>query len=202
MMHRDLEVMRVLRVPPLGKLVAEVDGQRYESLSEITDEKARRVILAAIGELINFAGNYQALVDAGVAPGISGPAVEEQPPLEQQQAEFLARLEAERDAVKKTPPPPPKVAVLGGAKLSEEALAAKEEARKRPLSVAEQIDEILQKHIAAEPGMAGRSIHLVQNPAGGILIEVDGKTFNKPGEIPEPAIQQLIKRAVKEWDSA
>ncbi len=201
-MRRDLEVMRVLRVPPLGKLVAEVDGQRYESLSEITDEKARRVILAAIGELINFAGNYQALVDAGVAPAISGPAVEEQPPLEQQQAEFLARLEAERDAVKKTPPPPPTVAVLGGAKLSEEALAAKEEARKRPLSVAEQIDEILQKHVAAEPGMAERSIHLVQNPAGGILIEVDGKKFNKPGEIPEPAIQQLIKRAVKEWDAA
>jgi hypothetical protein len=194
--------MRVLRVPPLGKLVAEVDGQRYESLSEITDEKARRVILAAIGELINFAGNYQALVDAGVAPAISGPAAEEQPPLEQQQAEFLARLEAERDAVKKTPPPPPTMAVLGGAKLSEDALVAKEEARKRPLSVAEQIDEILQKHMAAEPGMAGRAVHLVQNPAGGILIEVDGKKFNKPGEIPEPAIQQLIKRAVKEWDSA
>ena len=69
-------------------------------------------------------------------------------------------------------------------------------------SIEEQIDEILQKHIAAEPGMAGRSIHLVQNPAGGILIDVDGKRFGKPGEIPEPAIQQLIKRAVKEWDAA
>ena len=45
-MRRDLEVMRVLRVPPMGKLVAEVDGERYETLSEITDEKARRVILA------------------------------------------------------------------------------------------------------------------------------------------------------------
>ncbi|MEJ2746406.1 MAG: hypothetical protein P8183_00580 [Anaerolineae bacterium] len=200
-MRRELEVMRVLRVPPLGKLVAEVDGQRYEALSEISDEKARRVLLAAIGELINFAGNYQALVDAGVAPAVSGQPVEE-PPLEERQAEFLARLEAERDAMKGKPLPKPPLAVLGGAKIPEESFTAQEAAKKRPLSVAEQIDEILQKHIAAQPEMAGRSVHLVQNPAGGILIEVDGKKFGKPGEIPEPLIQQLIKRAVKEWDAA
>lgn len=202
-MHRELEVMRVWRVPPLGKLVVEVDGQRYQKLTEITDEKAQRVLLAAIGEMIDFAGNYQVLVDAGVAPAVG--QVKEAPPLEQQQAEFLARLERERDAVKGTPPPRPPLAVLGGAKLSEEALAAlaaQEAARKRPLSVAEQIDEILQKHIAASPDMAERVVHLVQNPAGGILIEVDGKKFGKPADIPEPAIQELIKRAVKEWDAA
>ena len=52
-MRRELEVMRVLRVPPLGKLVVEVDNVRYENLAEITDEKAKRVLLAAIGELID-----------------------------------------------------------------------------------------------------------------------------------------------------
>ncbi|MCB9422652.1 MAG: hypothetical protein H6667_22810 [Ardenticatenaceae bacterium] len=200
-MRRELEVMRVWRVPPLGKLEVEVDGQRYQKLSDITDEKARRVLLAAIGEMIDFAGNYQVLVDAGVAPSI-GSAKRTEPPLEQQQAEFLARLEKERDAVKGTLPPRPPLAVLGGAKLSEEALAAQEAARKRPLSVAEQIDEILQKHVATSPDMAERAIHLVQNPAGGILIEVDGKKYGKPADIPEPAIQELIKRAVKEWDAA
>ena len=199
-MRRELEVMRVWRVPPLGKLEVEVDGQRYQNLSEITDEKTRRVLLAAIGEMINFAGNYQVLVDAGVAPALSQVKVD--PPLEQQQAEFLARLEQERDVLKGTPPPKPPLAVLGGVKLSEEALAAQMAARKRPLSVAEQIDEILQKHVAAVPELAERSVHLTQNPAGGILIEVDGKNFGKPADIPEPVIQELIKRAVKEWDAA
>lgn len=199
-MRRELEVMRVWRVPPLGKLEVEVDGKRYQNLSEITDEKARRVLLAAIGEMIDFAGNYQVLVDAGVAPSIS-PAKAD-PPLEQQQAEFLARLEKERDVLKKTPPPKPPLAVLGGAKLTEEAFAAQEAARQRPLTVAEQIDAILQKHIAAVPELAERIIHLAQNPAGGILIEVDGKKFGKPADIPEPVIQELIKRAVKEWDAA
>lgn len=202
-MRRELEVMRVLRVPPLGKLVAEVEDQRYQALSEISDEKARRVLLAAIGELIDFAGGYQVLVDAGVAPAIAGGQAVEEPPLEERQAEFLARLEAERDAAaaKGKPLPEPPLAILGGAKASDEALVAQEAAKKRPSNVAEQIDEILQKHAAAQPEMAKRSVHLVQNPAGGILIEVDGQKFGKPGDIPEPMIQQLIKRAVKEWDA-
>ena len=200
-MRRELEVMRIWRVPPLGKLEVEVENRRYQNLSEITDEKARRVILAAIGELIDFAGGYQVLADAGVAPPVGGPAKEE-PPLEQQQAAFLARLERQRDTLKAAPPPKPPLAVLGGVKLTEDTLMAQEEVRKRPLSVAEQIDEILQKHVAADPEMAERSVHLVQNPAGGISIEVDGKRFGKPADIPEPAIQELIKRAVKEWDAA
>jgi hypothetical protein len=201
-MRRELEVMRVLRVPPLGKLEVEVNEQRYQNLSEITDEKIRRLLLAAIGELMDFAGGYQTLVDAGVAPAVSQ-SVKDEPPLEQRQAEFLARLEQERDALKAAPPSKPPLAVLGGTKMSEEALAAQvaAAAQKRPLSVAEQIDAILQKHVAATPDMAERSIHLVQNPAGGILIEVDGKKFGKPADIPDPGIQELIKRAVKEWDA-
>jgi putative intracellular protease/amidase len=200
-MRRELEVMRVLRIPPLGKLDIEVDGKRYQNLSEITDEKVRRVLLAAIGELIDFAGNYQVLVDAGVAPALVG-TTQDKPPVEQQQAEFLERLEKERDALKATPLPKPAMAVLSGAKMSEDEMMAQEAARKRPLSVAEQIDAILQKHLAAAPDMGERVVHLVQNPAGGILIEVDGQRFGKPADIPEPAIQELIKRAVKEWDAA
>ena len=44
-MRRELEVMRVWRIPPLGKLDIEVDGQRYQNLSEITDDKVRRILL-------------------------------------------------------------------------------------------------------------------------------------------------------------
>lgn len=202
-MRRELEVMRVLRVPPLGKLVIEIGSQRYETLSEISDEKAKRVILAAIGELINFAGDYQALVDAGVASpvvGAASPSEEPATPLEQRQAEFLARLEAERDAAQNAPPPKPKFAVLSGVQSRPETPAPAQPV-KRELSVAEQIDEILQKHIAADPEMAERSIRLVQDPAGGIQIEVDGKQYEKPGDISESQIQLLIKRAVKEWDA-
>ncbi|MCP4427493.1 MAG: hypothetical protein GY803_23635 [Chloroflexi bacterium] len=212
-MRRELEVMRILRVPPLGKLVAEVNGERYQNLVEITDEKAKRVLLAAIGELIDFAGSYQALVDAGVAsPAADAAPAQEEVPLEQRQAEFLARLEAERDAVKQAPPkprasvlsprpqtPPPDIASADI--LSDDSVAPDAVLPQRELSVAEQIDAILQKHVAAAPEMADRSVHLVQDPTGGIRIEVDGKIYEKPGDIPEPEVQGLIKRAVKEWDA-
>ncbi len=196
-MRRELDVMRVLRVPPLGKLVIEVGTARYESLAEITDEKTKRVLLAAIGELINFAGNYEALVEAGVAPpSESSKTASQEPPLEQRQAEFLARLESERDALKGTPPLNPTLAAPSP------TVVAEIPSVQRELSVAEQIDAILQQFIAADPEMANRSVHLIPNPSGGILIEVDGTMYQKPGDIPEQPIQLLIKRAVKKWDSA
>ncbi len=196
-MRRELDVMRVLRVPPLGKLVIEVGTARYESLAEITDEKTKRVLLAAIGELINFAGNYEALVEAGVAPpSESSKTASQEPPLEQRQAEFLARLESERDALKGTPPLNPTLAAPSP------TVVAEIPSVQRELSVAEQIDAILQQFIAVDPEMSNRSIHLISNPSGGILIEVDGTMYQKPGDIPEQPIQLLIKRAVKKWDSA
>ena len=196
-MHRELEVMQILRVPPLGKLVVEVGGKRYENLSEMSDEKAKRVIMAAIGELIGFAGNYQALVDAGVAPPLTVPSPPEVS-IEQRQAEFIAQLEAERDALKQAPPPKPKLAVLGGVPPRVDVAPETVQA-KRELTVAEQIDAILQKYVAADPEMAQRKVRLAQDSAGGIIIEVDGKRYQKPGDIPETQIQALIKRAVKEW---
>ena len=194
-MRRELEVMRVLRVPPLGKLVVEVNDARFQALSEIPDEKARRVLLAAIGELIDFAGGYKNLVRAGVAPALTGmlPPLEE-PPLEQRQAEFLARLEAERDTVGGS---------LGGIQPGPDIPAEiLPESIQQEMSVAEQIDLILQKHISGDSEMAGRSIRLLQDQTGGISIEVDGKMYQQPGDIPDAQIQLLIKRAVKEWDAA
>lgn len=196
-MRRELEVMKVLRVPPLGKLVVAVDNVRYQSLSEVGDEKANRVLLAAIGELIDFAGGYQTLVEAGVASPLDIAPVKEAP-LEQQREAFLARLEAERDAAKSAAKPQPAFATLDSAPtLTDEPPTAS-----RELSVAEQIDAILQELVANDPAMAERVIRLVQDPSGGIRIEVDGKMYQKPGDIPEPSVQQLIKRAVKRWDAA
>jgi hypothetical protein len=195
-MRRDLEVMRVLRVPPLGKLVVEVNGQRYESLAEINDDKVRRILLAAIGELIDFAGRYDALVEAGVASPQGGTG--QLPSLEQQQEEFLARLEAEREAVLQA-----QAAKSSYRALSEEQIGwtgLPEPPNKQDLSVAEQIDLILQKHLLADSEMAKRSIHLVEESVGEIGIEVDGRVYQKPSDIPEPSVQELIKRAVKEWD--
>lgn len=206
-MRKEIEIMHVLRIPPLGKLVVEVSGQRFEKLSEINHEKVEHRLLAAIGELVTFAGGYQALVDAGVASPLAAPQTRPLNPadaeaseqaLTAQQARFLAQLEAQRDALRL------EKSASYSASLDPVALATNPTSY-RPMteqSLADQIDAILQKHLAASPELSTRNIRLRENPTGGLRIEIDGHFYDRPREIPELAIQQLIKKALKEWESS
>lgn len=209
-MKDELEIMRIWRVPPLGKLVVEINGQRYASLAELKEPKQKQRILAAIGELVSFAGEYQTLVDAGVAPAITPPAARAIPEsatdeLTQEQAEFLARLEAQRDELAARKPrrglvgrgePEPLVT------FTETGDVKPADAPPRPKSIAEQIDAILQKQLAADPGLAGRPISLEQGASGGLRIKVDGVYYDKPTDVPDKDVQLAIKMAVKEWNAA
>jgi len=202
-MRREMEMMRILRVPPMGKMVVEIQKHRFNSLSELAgDEKAIRIINTAIGELVSFAGGYQALVDAGVAPPItppSTPAKREEVTLTTRQAEFLAQLEAEQAALRnpqeevvipeKLPLPIPPVAPLPPPPVSAK-------------SVVEQIDEILQRLVSQATEFNGRSLHIIQNPAGGVSINVDGTRFPSPDAVEDPIAKVLVKKAVKQWENA
>ena len=79
-MQNEIEIMQILRVPPMGKLVVSFNNQRYESINQVPDAKVRQLMQAAIGELITFAGSYQKLVDAGVAPPLNTPQAAPTPP--------------------------------------------------------------------------------------------------------------------------
>jgi hypothetical protein len=222
-MQQELEVMRVLRLPPRGKLVVEVGGQRYESLADVTQPALRQRLTAAIGELVTFAGGYNVLVDAGVAPlllttapsarspveadvvsstAVSGPA----PTLTEQQTAFLESLERQRDELKQAAEGPRRRSALSSLVLGQPAKPAVIEAPVEPigppakLTIVEQIDQILQRHLATDPQLARRSIHLEQAPGGGLRIVVDGKYYQRPGEIEEKDIQLFIKMALKEWE--
>lgn len=193
-MKKEVEVMRVWRVPPMGKLVVEFRGKRYENISEVGEENVKRFLLTAVGELMAFSGGYQALVGEGLAPPItpSSGQPQEGESLSEQQARFLASLQASRDATvaeKKKPS-----MILPGINRVNDAPAAS-------LNPVEQIDRILQRYVEADPELSNRSIHLVQHPAGGLQIDVDGKRYQRPSEIEDQRVQILIKKAIKEWES-
>ncbi|GAB4265020.1 MAG: hypothetical protein Kow0080_04760 [Candidatus Promineifilaceae bacterium] len=196
-MQKKLEVMRIVRVPPLSKLVVEIRESSYNNLQEIPDAAVQRRILAAIGDLIVFAGGYQQLVDAGVAPPINTtPTNQAKPPetgeLREKQAQFLAQLtQATEEELEISPT---SVSLLGN-------LRRKRSTPPRPLSLAEQIDEILQEKIARYPQLAGRKINIVADPKGGLRILVDGRYYSRPSEIEEKGIAGLIKLAIKEWEA-
>lgn len=219
-MRNEIDIMRVLRIPPLGKLVVEANEQRYENIADISDNKLKQRLLAAIGELITFVGGYQNLVDMGLAPAVNPPAAPiapaegdpVSPELARQQEAFLARLEAQRSELASQPS-------RGGFRLfnnrpesvtnAQPLVAFTETGDVKPISepakpqsIAEQIDEILQRHLKLDPKMANRSVHLRQATAGGLRIEVDGKNYEKPTDIPDKDVQLLIKMAVKEWNAS
>ena len=79
--------------------------------------------------------------------------------------------------------------------------ATSETSANKMLSLVEQVDAILQRHLLADPELADRKIHLVQNASGGLIIDVDGKRYERPRDIENPQIQMMIKRALKEWES-
>jgi hypothetical protein len=195
-MQNAVVVMRVLRMPPMGKLVVEVNKNRYEKWADITDENVKRLLLAAIGELIVFADGYENLVEAGFAPPLTKAGESEQD-ISELQAEFLASLEAERAALRATGSPKSS-SFMSRASLQPGHVPAK--GGGEPLSVVEQIDAILQRHLVANPDMARHDIHLRQDGSGSLRIIVDGQSYQSPKEIEDHEIQTVIRQALQEWE--
>jgi hypothetical protein len=69
-------------------------------------------------------------------------------------------------------------------------------------SVVEQIDELLQGIVAQAEEFNGRSLHIIQNPAGGVSINVDGAQYSSPDAVEDILAKGLVKKALKQWESA
>ncbi len=194
-MKNEIEVMRVFRVPPRGQLVVEINGQRYEAVSEVKAANWRQLVITAVGELVQFAGGYQTLVDAGVAPpAASAPAADPSLSPEAERAKFLAEQESQLRAAQTNRPRSP---VLPLTPQSKTAVSGQ-----KPLSLLEQIDAVLQKHISADPALANRSVHLTGSPEGTVQINVDGQIYENPRDIEDARIKLALKMALREWESA
>jgi len=178
-MDNEMVVMSVVRVPPMGKLLVESLGVRYESLAEVPDGAVRRMVTAAIAELVVFAGGYDKLVQAGLAPPLAGetsvPAT-----MEERQAAFESAVARQMEEY-----------------LTESAPAPDPE---EPLSIPDQINPLIEKHLAANPQLAGRTVRLEQDLKGNLRVLCDGVAYERPDLIEDPAIRRTIRAALSEWD--
>jgi len=185
--------------PPLPpEFLKSHKDKRYTAIEELSEQNVRQLLHAAIGELITFAGGYQTLVDAGVAPALAAEKPKTTSTQTGEAAQFLEKMEKEKDRIKedKPKPMPSLLANLRPRPARNEASATK------MLSLVEQVDAILQRHLLTDPELSDRTVHLVQDPSGGLIIEVDGKRFQRPREIDDPRIQLMIKKALKEWEAS
>ncbi len=194
-MDNEVEVLRIIRVPPMGKLVAQIGRKRYENLNEITDQAAQQRVKAAIGEMVGFCGGYQQLVDAGLAPPvIASTEAASQQSLAEQQEQFLQSLSGGTN-------PPQAVDPLRSVPASDPANALSPPASENAaLDIAGQINELIEKHKAQNPQFANRTVKLLADASGEMRIQVDGKTYEKPSQIEEKDVRALVKFALKEWE--
>ena len=199
-MDRDFEVFRVVRKPPMGKLVIAVNSTEYEKLSEVPSGNLRQRILAAVGDLVVFVDGYDTLVRAGMAPPITGTSSTGEPyapSVEERQNAFRIELERQRyeaqlkDQTEK---------ITGELERKESGKPPVGAASDLPM--VEQIDIIFQRYLAEDPALRGRIAHLEGAPGGGLRIRVDTKYYSQPKEIEDVRIRRALMLALREWEKS
>ena len=205
-MDNLFEIMRVLRKPPMGKLVVGLGDRHFSNLGDIPDAKARQRILTAIGELVSFAGGYEVLENAGLAPpsrALGSQRAVHDDELTPAQAQFLESLRANPIETEAPASQSRMRAILDrrSDRMVETIVEEPPAIDAAPRSIAEQIDVILQELIAENSSFQGRGIRLESASSGGLQIVVDGERYQRPGQVPDKQIQELIKVALKRWES-
>jgi hypothetical protein len=69
----------------------------------------------------------------------------------------------------------------------------------RSLSIVAQIDSVLQAHLV-ETHLAGRGIRLTESAAGGVEVYVGLNKYPSIDDVPDFAIQNVIRSAIQEWE--
>lgn len=193
----DIEVMKVIRKTPLGKLAVEVNSVQFESLAGVPAANVKQAILAAVGDLIVFVDGYDTLVQAGMAPPVSGADPSGQPlptSMSEREAAFRTELarqryeaelaeKAEPEPVKKEPPPE----LADGSDVE--------------INLVERIDTLFQKYLAEDPSLKSRSAGLESVPGGGLRIRVDAKYYSQPKDIEDANVRKALMLALRDWEN-
>lgn len=215
------ELLRVLVDPSGEKIVVEVEGKRYETISQIKDRAIGRRILETVAALLKFSGGYMttaegtrsvpiphvkltALSAPVSAPPTPSPAPAAQarptaaqsPEMSPAVAEFLADMEAASQSMQQPKMPETPQSFWGRTFKGGEKSAAAPEAP--AFSLADEIDKIVQQKLKAANNWTRVKI---QSSAGGMVrFQVADKVYESVDQIEEVNVQAIIKSAIEEWN--
>ena len=77
--------------------------------------------------------------------------------------------------------------------------ALEEAGKPKPLSIVEQINEILQEMVIDTP-LASRSVRLVEDPREGVIVLVGLDRYKGVDSVPDPEIKLALRKAAGEWE--
>jgi hypothetical protein len=173
------EAARLFYSPAAKKAITQLDGDFYPDFDSLTPDQKKRVlrVLQAWQEWSAAAQPVQAAAQSVVLP-------------------TLPDVQSETETLKTNRNVPfqqaPKVDPKKVATAVEPIIA-------KPLTIFEQINEILDEVIANSPEK-NRGIHLVDNGHEGVIVWVGLEKFNGVEEVPYPEVQALIRTAVARWE--
>jgi hypothetical protein len=68
-----------------------------------------------------------------------------------------------------------------------------------PKSIAAQVDEILQEKLERSV-LSNRYISIEELPGRGMVVIVDGEQYEGVSDVPDPAVRELLRQCVAEWE--
>jgi len=200
------EVMRVIRDDKTGRILVQVEGEKYTHIREIQDAQVGRRVLWAIADLIRFTGGMAANPravrsiarsipeQAETHPGSSDTPDRPTPPADQP---TITRLSA-------TPPlqPPERPQRYSMVDFFRRGFQTQPiTSAPSPLSFIDEIEAILQQRISQLPAPLSQTVHVRTSSEGRLQIEVGLSVYSSPDEVPDPQIRDLIKASVAEWEN-
>lgn len=175
-----VELLRVWRDLSDGSLVVEIGGRRFQSLAELRSADLERRFLNVVRDLDGLAERPPAPpASAAPAQGGKAPAPKTDDPSVPSMTPGSMLRQMTRAAMGHAPEPVPD---------------------KPEVSIADQIEDLLQARIADDPAYEQRSIHIKPAIDGGVRIEVDGTYYDGVGDVEDDEVRALLVAVVREWE--
>ena len=180
-----------------GSLLVEMDGLKFHSVDDMNDDQRQRLVKAVL-DLRAWSGVPEVpRGEEAAATALAMVAIRVRAP--------AAELAAEEQSLGQQPAQPAaetfKRPSLNPVEVIARALRADvPKPGSPPLSIAGQIDEILQAKLGNLHHLKGRAIRLMELPGKGMVVMVGLDQYDSVSAVPDPEIRSLIQACVEEWE--
>jgi hypothetical protein len=197
------EILRLWRDPDTGRVVTEFQNRPIRDPRTLSQSERDYLIrLAQDWSTWLTIPDAQAAAKVEASPAaLTSPAIPDNPVIPAGPAAELAPAAAADIAAPAAAPPAAEAQVnVPALPLSQvKPVVTPLPAPPTPRSIVQQVDDILQEKLAAQPAPAP-TIHLMEDPRGGVFVWVNSDKFQGIESVTDPAVRMIIRSAVVEWE--
>ena len=187
-----VQVMRIWRHEETGALLPEVNGEVLENPKALDAEQHAALSITLVDLYSWMEAGNQVIPKLVVDPEPESPARQKPPVDEPGEPEEGTSTESEVVI-------PSRLNILKGlVRTAQKEITQKVETE--PLSIATQVDEILQEKLESSP-LAGQGIRLMDLPNQGMVIMIGLDKYSDIDSVPNEEIKELLRASVAEWEA-